>query len=185
MGWFNPIKGAYPSLQQISKTLPVAAGETGIVRGSAIYEDAGEWKLATATQKSDATTYIHFALQAQDDLTAGMAGSLGQGPAGHWNGSAIVDGTARIAALAVGQPFEFETDQFDSGEVYNVGDLLTVDDAGELQPHTTTENCVGQVTKAVTTRWVNNAIAVTGYRTGANVAVLTARTLWLPRLATS
>jgi hypothetical protein len=185
MGWFNPIKGAYPSLQQISKTLPVAAGETGIVRGSAIYEDAGEWKLATASQDADATAYIHFALQAQDDLTAGMAGSLGQGPAGHWNGSAIVAGSARIAGLAVGQPFEFETDQFDIGEVYNAGTLLTVKAAGELKPHATGKNCVGQVTKTVTTRWVNNAVAVTGFRTGANVSVLTARTLWLPRLATS
>lgn len=185
MGWFNPIKGAYPSLQQISKTLPVASGQSGIVRGSAIYEDAGEWKLAAAAQAADATAYIHFALQGQDDLTAGMAGSRGQGPAGHWNGSAIVEGTARVAGLAVGQPFEFETDQFDSGEVYNAGDLLTVADGGKLAPHTTGNNCVGQVTKAVTTRWVNNAVAVTGYRTGANVAVLTARSLWLPLLATS
>jgi hypothetical protein len=86
--------------------------------------------------------------------------------------------------LAVGQPFEFETDQFDSGEVYNVGDLLTVGAGGKLVPHGTGDNVVGQVTKAVASRWVNSAVAVTGFRTGANVAVLTARTLWVPTLAT-
>ena len=33
MGWFSPLKGVYPGLAQIDKTLSVGVGETGIVRG--------------------------------------------------------------------------------------------------------------------------------------------------------
>jgi hypothetical protein len=182
MGWFNPIKGAYPSLQQISITKAVDTAATGIVRGTMLYEDGTAWKVVTTALNSDASAYPHFALQAQDDLTAGMAGTKGQGPAKHWNGSAMVAGTATIAALAVGQPFEFETDQFDATGTYLVGTLLTFLDDGKLGVHTAGDNCVGQVTKVVTTRWVNNAVAVTGFRTGDNVSVLTARTLWVPKL---
>lgn len=176
MAWFNVLKGAYPSLQQIDKVLNVAVGETGIVRGSLIYQDGSEWKLAGDSQQDDPAAYIHFALMSQTDLTAGMAGGVGQGVGG---------GTARVNGLAVGMPFEFETDQFDTAAQYTVGQLLTVADGGILAAHSTGLNVVAQVTKAVTTRWVNSAIAVTGWRLGANVAVLTARTLWLPLLATS
>jgi hypothetical protein len=171
MGWFNVLKGAYPSLQQIDKTLDVAAGESGIVRGSLIYQDGATFKLATATQSTDAGAYIFFALQAQTDLVAGMAGSVGQGVAG---------GVARITGLAVGMPAEFETSEFDISEAYAVGDLLTVGANGELVPHTAGKNVVAQVTKPVTTRWVNDAVAVTGYRTGANVSVISGRTMWIP-----
>lgn len=174
MAWFNVLKGAYPSLQQVDKVLNVASGETGIVRGSLIYQYGTTWKLATSTQQTDSTAYIYFALMSQTDLTAGMAGGVGQGVGG---------GTARVNGLAVGMPFEFETDQFDTTQSYSVGALLTVGDGGILTPHSTGKNVVAQVTKAVTTRWVNSAIAVTGWRLGANVAVLTARTLWLPLLA--
>ena len=176
MGWFNVLKGAYPSLQQIDKSLMVAAGETGIVRGSLIYQSGTEFKLATATQATDATAYIYFALQGQDDLTAGMAGTRGQG---------VFGGYPKITGLAVGMPTEFETDQFNAGESYAIGDLLTCGASGKLTPHTTGDNCLAQVTKTVASRWVNDAVAVTGFRTGANVNVLTARTLWIPLLATS
>ena len=173
MGWFTALKGAYPALQQIDKSLPVAAGETGIVRGSCIYEDSGEFKLATASQATDATAYIYICLIPQDDFTAGMAGSVGQGPAG---GQPVVTG------LAVGMPMEFETSEFDIGQAYSVGDLLTVGAGGNLTKWTAGggRNVVAQVTKAVANRWVNDAVAVTGRRTGANVSVLTARTLWVP-----
>ncbi len=173
MAWFNVLKGAYPSLQQIDKVLNVAVGETGIVRGSLIYQVGSTFKLATAAQDSDPAAYIHFALMSQTDLVAGMAGGVGQGVGG---------GTARINGLSVGMPFEFETDQFNTTVGYTVGQLLTVANGGILTPHTSTKNCVAQVTKAVSTKWVNSAIAVTGWRLGANVAVLTARTLWLPKL---
>ena len=176
MGWFSVLKGAYPSLLQIDKTLAVASGETGIVRGSLIYEDSATWKLATATQATDVEAYLYYALMSQEDLTAGMAGSRGQG---------APNGVPRVTGLACSQPMEFETSEYDTGESYAVGDLLTCGASGKLTPHSTLDNCVAQVTKAPYSRWVNDAIAITGYRTGANVNVITARSLWVPRLATS
>jgi hypothetical protein len=174
MGWFNVLKGAYPSLQQIDKTLNVAAAQTGIVRGSLIYQDGTEFKLATATQATAAGAYVFFALMGQDDLVAGMAGTIGQGAPG---------GVARITGLAVGMPFEFESSEFDIGSTYAVGQVLTCGAGGELVAHTTGDNAVAQVTKVVSTRWVNNAVAVTGFRTGANLSILTARTVWIPAMA--
>jgi hypothetical protein len=174
MGWFTALKGAYPALQQVDKSLPVAAGETGIVRGSCIYESAGEFKLATAAVNANPAAYVYICLIPQDDFTAGMAGTVGQGPAG---------GKPVITGLAVGMPMEFESSEFDSTQVYSVGDLLTVGNGGLLTVWASGKNVVAQVTKAVAYRWVNDAVGVTGRRTGANVGVLTARTLWVPNLA--
>ena len=174
MGHFNVLKGAYPTLRQIDKTLPVAAGESGIVRGSVIYTDGATFKLGTASQVSVVGAYPYIALMAQTDLTAGMAGSVGQGgPSG---------GTPVITGVALGMPMEFETDQFDSAGSYSIGDLLTFGAAGRLAAHSSGENCLGQVTKTVFSRWVNDAVALTGFRTGANVNVLTARSLYVPLL---
>lgn len=171
MGWFNVIKGAYPSLMQIDKTLDVAVGQSGIVRGSLIYQDGATFKLATAAIKADPSKYVFFALQGQNDLVAGMAGSIGQGFAG---------GTARVTGLAVGMPLEFETDQYKSDEAYVIGQLLSIGNGGKLAPHGAGDNVVAQVTKTAFVRWVNDAVAVTGYRTGANVSVLSGRTMWIP-----
>jgi len=175
MAFFNVLKGAYPTLQQIDLTLPVAAGQSGIVRGSLVYQDGTEFKLAGAAQATVAAVYLHFCLMAQTDLTAGMAGSRGQGSA---------SGQAVITGLAPAMPLQFETDQFNTAITYTVGMLLTVGASGKLTQHTTGDHCVAQVTAVVTSRWVNNAVAVTGFRTGANVSVLRARTLWHPLLAT-
>jgi hypothetical protein len=115
MSWFNVLYGAYPSLQQVNKVLPVASGETGIVRGSLIWEDpaaAGAWKLMTASEATEPRAYAFIALNAQTDLTAGMAGSNGQGTNKVWNGSAIVAGSAVVTGLATGMPFEFETTEY-------------------------------------------------------------------------
>ena len=179
MAWFSVIKGAYPSLQQIDKTLNVGARETDIVRGSVVKTVAGivgeEFVLAAAADATDPTAYVYFALVGQDDFTAGMAGTIGQGPAG---------GVARITALAVGMPMEFQTDQYDSGNgTYAVGTLLTVADGGLLGEHSTGDNAVAQVTVAPFERWVNDAVAVPGRRTGARVSVIQARTMWVPTLA--
>jgi hypothetical protein len=178
MGWFNVLKGAYPTLQQIDKTLVLKAGETDVVRGTLIYEDTnGQWVKATASDDADPAKHIHFALMPQDDLTAGMAGSVGQGAYGPNTG-----GLPRITGLSCSMPMEFETDQYDTGQTYAIGDLLKPANGGVVTLHSTGKNCVGQVTKLVASRWVNNAVAVTGYRTGANVNVLTARSLWVPKL---
>ena len=172
MGWFNVLKGAYPSLQQIDKTLNVAARQSGIVRGSLVYQSsATEFSLATATQATVATAYVFFALVGQDDLTAGMAGSRGQG---------APNGVAKISGLACGMPFEFETSEFVSSVGYSVGQYMTVGNGGKLVAHGGGDNVVAQVTKVATNKWVNDAIAVTGFRTGANMTVLTCRSLWIP-----
>ena len=172
MGWFKVLKGAYPSLQQIDKTLRVASRQSGIVRGSCIYQSsATEFSLATATQATDPTAYIFFALVAQTDLTAGMAGSIGQGSP---------NGVAAITGIACGMPMEFETSEFDGSVNYNIGEYMTVGNAGKIVAQTSGDNVVAQVTKAATVRWVNDAIAVTGFRTGANMSVLTCRSLWIP-----
>lgn len=174
MSWFNVLKGAYPSLQQIDKTLPVASGETGIVRGSCIYMvSATEFGLASHTEATDHEAYIYFCLVGQDDLVAGMAGTKGQG---------APNGVAVITGLACGMPFEFETSEFDSTVQHSVGDFLTVGASGKLVAFTSGDNCIAQVTKAAGIRWVNDAIAVTGFRTGANMTVITARTMWVPAL---
>ena len=141
--------------------------------------------MATATQDTVPGAYIHFALMAQTDLTAGMAGGVGQGVGSGvvlGGGVTVGLGTARVNGLAVGMPFEFETDQFVTTAGYTVGQLLTVANGGLLTAHSTGKNCIAQVTKTVSTKWVNSAIAVTGWRLGANVSVLTARTLWIPKL---
>lgn len=188
MGWFSPIKGQYPSLAQIDKTLNVGAGETGITRGSLIYVDPGAspqggegvFRIANATQATDATADLFVALQGQDDFVAGMAGTIGQGPATDEN---EVPGTARITGLSVRMPLEFQTDQY-AGNL-GVGDYLTVgvddDVEGLFVAHTAGDNVIAQVTAAPFERWVNDAVAVEGRRTGAAVTVIQARFVWVPK----
>jgi len=175
MAYFNVLKGAYLSMPQVDKTLPADAAATGIVRGSCIYDDAGEWKLCTAAGNTNPVQYVFFALQGFNDLTAGMAGTVGQGNAG---------GVPYITGFAVGNPVEFQTDQF-VDDTYTIGQLLTIGDTGKLGDHDTGENCVAQVTAVAANKWVNDAVAVTGYKNGAFVTVLTARTMWIPRLVTA
>lgn len=209
MGWFSPLKGGYPSLQQIDKTLDVDAAQMAsadkIVRGSLVYVTSDNvFSLAGAAQATDPAALIHFALQGQDDFQAGMAGSVGQGPDGVWNGTfddyglgVIVDGSARITALACTMPLEFQTDQFDSDTITSqtpVGTLLTcgtgtcagvANKGGLLVAHASGSNVVGQLTAAPSDRWVNDAVAVAGRRTGAMATVINVRTLWLPLLVTA
>ena len=193
MGWFSPLKGQYPSLAQIDKTLSVGVGEEGIVRGSLIYVDAsydgdagGVFRLAGAAQASDPTAHLYFALQGQDDFQAGMAGTIGQGPATDQNGAA---GAARITGLSVAMPLEFQTDQYYGDLV--VGQILTVgvdsetNEAGKLVAHSSGKNAVARVTAAPFERWVNDAVAVEGRRTGAAVTVINAQAMWQPKLVTA
>lgn len=177
MGLLNVIKGAYPSLQQIDRTLPVADNQTGIVRGSLVYEDNGTFKIATSSQAGSVNAgvitpgaYLYYALMAQDDLVAEMAGNFGNG---------------RITGLACSMPMEIETDQY-TGAVA-VGDYLTVGDGGKLV--TITENAgntvYGIVTAAPAVRWHNAAEAVAGRRTGNKVSVIRLSTVFIPGVPTS
>lgn len=189
MGWFNVLKGAYPSLQQIDMVLDVSSTATGLVRGTLMYVDASGtnpvFAVAAAAQSTAVGAYLYFALIPQDNLAAGMAGTAGLEAditVAGVHGSGLKAGVARVNGLAVGMPIEFETSEY-VADTYTVGQLLTVANGGKLTKLTldaTARNCVAQVTRVVRAKWVNNAIAVTGRRTGANVNVLTARTLWVP-----
>ena len=181
MGLLNVLKGAYPSLQQIDKTLPVHKdGQSGaldaIVRGSLIYDNLGVFTLAGAAQAATVPgAYIYIALMDATDLVAGMAGSIGQGVGG---------GVPRITGLAISMPMEIETDQY-TGQSFTVGQFLMVGDNGKFVAHTDGLTCIGQVTKGITTRWQNDAVAVAGWRTGNKVNVIRIRTMWIPNMATA
>lgn len=179
MAFFNTLKGPGDSMAQIDKTLPVLADEGGakIERGSVVVEDNGSFRLSKATDATAVGAFAYFVLVGEDNFQAGMAGSVGQGPAG---------GVPKITALPCGMFMEFQTDMFNlGGSAVNVGDYLTVGAAGKLVPHTSGDNVVARVTAVPTTRWSNDAVAVPGRRTGANVSVITAHSLWIPTLATS
>lgn len=187
MAWFSPIKGAYPGLAQIDKTLPVAAGETGIVRGSLIYEDGGKFKLGTATQASSATAVAYWALMGQDDFQAGMAGGVGYS-GDNSSVSPVAPGAdtvghARITGLSVTNPGEFQTDQYDKhAESWTLGEYLTFGAAGTLTPWTSGNCVVAQLTAVPSQRYINDLALPGGRMTGGMAYVINFRTVWIPKL---
>ena len=176
----NVIKGLVPSLGQISKDLPLSASETITVeRGSLLYEDANnEWRVASgAGNRGSATTpgaFVYFALQPEDDLTASMAG-----------GVPTTGDEPKLSGIACSPTIEIETDMYDSTETYAVGSYCMVGTNGNLAPHTNHATAILQVTRSAYTRWVNNAPAVTGWRTGNNATVIRGRTMYIPNLTTA
>lgn len=176
MGWFSPVKGHYPSLGQVDKTLPVKTGVTAIARGTIVALKAdsdsaeGVWDVASGSDK-----LLYVALQDYTDPTAGFAGSSFD-PKG---------GVPRINALSLDQEGEFETTEFKTDDTYTVGAPLYVVN-GKLQATDpgSSATVVGYVTVAPAERWINNAIAVPAngtdqrlaIRTGANKFVLRFRT---------
>lgn len=180
MGWFSPVKGSYPSLAQVDKTLPVAAGAEAIKRGTivALVEDStgnsteGVFKIASATD-----TILYVSLQDYNDPTAGFAGTSFD-PKG---------GVPAITGIDLQQDGEYETSVFDTNKTYKVGDKLYV--AGGVLTNAGSEGdtVVGVVTSPAKERWVNNAIAVPSQkngptdprlaiRTGANLSVIRFKT---------
>ena len=176
MGWFSPVKGSYPSLAQVDKTLPVDDSASTLVRGMIVTmatdtNSKPVWKIADGTKD---TYYV--ALQDYSDPTAGFAGSTFD-PNG---------GTPKINGIDLHQDGEYETSVFDSNiQDYAVGDELYVGEGGILTK-TKAEGAqlVGIVTLAPTTRWINNAIALPAdqkdprlaIRTGANKPVIRFKT---------
>ena len=178
MGWFSPVKGTYPDLAQVDKTLPVKGGVKTIERGTIVTLKAdsdgnsaeGVWDVAGATDK-----LLYIALQDYTDPTAGYAGT-----AFDPNG-----GVPRINALALDMDAEYETSVFDLALKNNcvAGDPLKVVN-GRLAKASGGDNVIGYVTLPPTERWINNAIAVPAdvtdqrlaVRTGANKFVLRFRT---------
>jgi hypothetical protein len=169
MGWFSPVKGSYPSLAQVDKTLPVAAGAEAIKRGTivALVEDStgnsteGVFKIASATD-----TILYVSLQDYNDPTAGFAGTSFD-PKG---------GVPAINGIDLQQDGEYETSVFDTSKTYKVGDKLYV--AGGVLTNAGSEGdtVVGVVTSPAKERWVNNAIAVPSQENGATDPRLAIRT---------
>jgi hypothetical protein len=196
MGWFSPIKGHYPSLGQIDKTLPVATGgaNTAIERGMIITITTGtnadgEFKIADGTDANANFALFYIALQDYADAQAGMAGTTGfdEGKKaiseGIINIPAVEPGVPTITGLSLSMEGEYETDQYDEGlEGKPVGTPLTVSAAGKLADGTgkADEKVIGYLTGVVSTRWVNNALAkgtpCKPVRQGKNVSVIRFRT---------
>lgn len=174
MGWFSPIKGHYPSLGQIDKTLPVADGVTGISRGTivALATDTvhtnGVFKLPEATTPA---ALLYVSLQEYDDSQAGMAGTVafdaGTAPAKSNpkfpDNMNVKPGVPAITGLSLAMDGEYETDQYDIAKITAetpVGTKLGVTATGLITTvEDETSTVIGYLTGVPASRWVNNAIA--------------------------
>lgn len=178
MGWFSPVKGSYPSLAQVDKTLPVKEGVKAIQRGTIVAlksDDAGNsaegvWDVATATDK-----LLYVSLQDYTDPTAGFAGTAFD-PKG---------GVPRITGIDLAQDGEYETSVFDTSKTYTVGEALYAVDGVLTNAGSEGDYVVGYVTAPSTSRWVNNAIAVPADGTDPRLAIRTGATLKVLRFKTA
>jgi hypothetical protein len=172
-GFFNVLKGAYPSLKQLDKSLPVKAGDA-VVRGSLMVVDAGEFRLSVAADAGGANApgpVCYFAFHGADDPDVEMAG--------------VNTGMPCVA------PCEIETDQWATlgtpATDFAVGNYVQAGD-GVLAPFVDDSTAVGVVTKAPYYRWSNPEDApgaLVGKRTGNRVQVIAVHTLYIPNLSTS
>jgi hypothetical protein len=164
-GHFNVLKGAYPSLVQLDKTLPVGDAVTSLVRGNTLRVDTSNdtWvKTADdAASKGAAGTpgpVIYFALQDQDQTDVSMAGGL--------------------TALSCAMPMEVETDQYNGTPA--VGTLLVGGLDGKVQAHADGETAVGVVTKAQHRRWINDKVVAGTSTRGGFGNVIAFTTMYAP-----
>jgi hypothetical protein len=172
MGHFNVLKGAYPSLKQLDKTLPLGTGGSGIVRGSCMVVDSNAFRPAVDADAGSVTVnggIVYFALQNAGDPDVQMA-----------NG---------ITGLPCIMPMEVETDCYDASANLALGEFLMVKTGAALQAgfgiltkHTANKTAVGVCTKAAYTRWSNNAVAVAGIKTGNKISVISFWTMYAPNL---
>jgi len=183
----KPLTG-YASMGQMDKSAPLAASPGGTVeRGSLLKLDNGEFKLANAPGSTTTMgDFVYIALMGGSDYTALMAGNGGTGSVPVASAQPIITG------LAISPTLEIETDMYADAAAASVGALLTVGDganstaAGKFCRHLNTgETVLGQVIKAAAAKWVNNAAAVTGWRTGNTINVITIRTMFVPQFLTS
>ena len=144
----NFLKGAYGTIRQIDKSLPVKSGEVGIERGSLLLVEGAEFRNAVAGD----TDMAYLSLHGQNEPDVQMTGVL----------------TALPVNVTSG---EVETDMFDGALA--IGDKLTIG-AGKVIKLTNaaTEVEVGTVTKAPAMRWVNNYRKPGAMRTGGRVSVI-------------
>lgn len=172
MGWFSPVKGSYPSLAQVDKTLPIQ-GAISVERGMivALTSDAnhknGAWKLPAATDK-----ILYVALQDSTDPTAGFAGDKFNPDPDLAKG----EGAPCITAIDLAQDGEYETSVFDTSKTYDIGSPLKAGTDGFLTLAGDDEDPVAYVTAVPASRWVNNAIAVPDQKNGKTDPRLAVRT---------
>jgi len=176
----NVLKGAYPSLQQISKDHLIDTAEK-FERGICLVEQFADgvttWKVADGTTAEDPAAIVHFSLHGADDYQTLQAGTM--------VGEKF---SARVSALSCLQPMEIETDMFDKEADLEPGDYLTTGAGGILvkAANDGSQNIYAQVTKAKYARWSNNAESggvPSGFRQGATVDVIAARTVFIPATA--
>ena len=169
MGHFNVLKGAYPNLVQLDKTLPLGTGGTALVRGSVMYASASTFVPSAADAASHGGAgvpgpIIYFCLQNASDPDVQMA-----------NG---------VTGISCTQPMEVETDQYDASAIV-LGSYVMAGASAKLTLHTTGCTAIGRVTQAAYTRWSNNAVAVAGVRTGNRISVISLQTMYAPSLSIS
>ena len=174
-GWLNIIKGNYPSLNMVTLDRPVAkiAGSP-VLRGSVMVNNNGTFKLIEYNQAKGGVVY--WSLNGEVEPEAEYAGT--------------VDAPI-VAGLPCTAPMEIETDQFKASDTYTEGSFIvpTVPASGdaatgvvELAGATATEWVIGICTRAPYKRWINNATAIEGQRTGASKTVIRFTTVYIPAM---
>jgi hypothetical protein len=188
MAWFSPVKGAYPSLAQIDKTLPIGESTENlskIKRGTVMYVDGdtNTFKLGAA----EGNTYI--SLQNYDDTQAEFAGGtwFGNGKTDIVNSEADsyveIAHTPAVTGLSMTMAGEYETDNFFStdDDAITVGTKLTAGTDGIIKKAGSSDPVFAICTSAPVARWVNNAWVTQGYgasrRQGASVSVIRFKTI--------
>lgn len=171
MGWFNVVKGGYPTIDMPVADHPIEDSAAGraIVRGSIMTLASNTWRVTTNSSDRANKSLFYFALQPATDLSAAMAGSIA---------------LPRLVGMPCNNPLEVETDQYDATGTYAIDTLLMAGDSGKVVNVTLGSGytVVGIVTQVPTARWVNDATAVSGYRTGNNVSVIRFRLLFAPAI---
>lgn len=184
MGWFSPVKGSYPSLAQVDKTLPVSGDNVASIQRGTILalakDESGTYKQGVFKIAGASDEILYVSLQDYNDPTAGYAGTAFV-PAG---GQALPDGgVPAITGIDLGQDGEYETSVFDPDKTYNVGDKLYV--VGGVLTNAPGTKLVGYVTSPATDRWVNNAIAAKKGETDPRLAIRTGATMSVIRFKTA
>lgn len=175
--WFSPIKGHYPSLGQVDKTLPVKTGATDIERGTVLVVENdtvnadGVFNVAPDATKPG---LLYIALQDYEDSQAGMAGTVPYDGA-NATLTGVTAGVPSITGLSLSQEGEYETDRFTGLDSAEIGAGLTVKN-GMFTAAADDAIVVAYLTGKPTMRWVNNAPAKKAgnavVRQGANVSVI-------------
>ena len=175
MGFFNVIKGAYPDLKQLDKTLPLGTGGTALVRGSLMLASANTFIPTDGTKTSNGC----------GNLTSPTTGNV-PGPIVYFCLQNAFDPDVKMANGITGmpctQPMEVETDQYDDTSIV-LGSYLMAGEDGLATLHVDGGTAIGLVTKAAYTRWSNNAVVVEGYKTGGRITVISFWTMYAPVMA--